>query len=336
MADGILFVDGFGHYTSAADKWSAYDSTPTVGASYGRNGGYGASLGGQDNLQLYLGQVYSHVILGFAVRFVTMVGTFESIAHFFGGGQYAHQFDVRLNRDGVISVYLNNGSSLLGSSAAGAFAVDGRWQYVEIRGKISESAGEVEVRVDGTSKLSITGVDTQVQTTGGIDWVRVGPWWLYGQSIGDKYVDDVVVINASVGTFLGDVSVETLLPSANSTVQWVASGPDNYDCVNDAAPDDDATYVSSDTINAYELYTFTDLVRSSGTVHGVQLNSTARITTAGVFTEIINTSATYDGTTHTSQTSYAPYYSIWGANPAGGAWTVSSINAATAGVRVIS
>lgn len=338
MANGILFLDGFGHYTDVLDKWSALTSNPTIGA-YGRAGGSGIRLDGQDNIQLNLGSVYNHLIVGFALRFASPIGSDEGILYFSGGGQNAHQLDIRITRNGQIRATRNNNSVTIGTSNEYVYPLDDCWHYVEVRAKFSLTVGEVEVRVDGVTCLTLTTVNTvHYYAVSGADWVRIGTVWV-GQAVANKDVDDVVITDASVGTFLGDIAVETLLPSgAGSATAWTASTGTNSSCVDEIAPNDDTDYVSSSTVSQQDLYDVPSLSRAAGTVHAVQVVSTARADAGGThqIAEILKSGSTTSvGTTHTIQTSYAPYRTIWGTDPNNGAWSISTVNTIEAGIRVI-
>lgn len=72
--------------------------------------------------------------------------------------------------------------------------------------------------------------------------------------------------------YLGDVSIVPMVPDADVTTQWTGNeaGP-HYALVDEIPPDDDTTYVYSDTVGQIDDYNMTPITGFSGTIFGAQL-----------------------------------------------------------------
>jgi hypothetical protein len=131
--------------------------------------------------------------VGFAARFTGGVGTNAAGIIFLGdGGTLAHtalRFDVPA---GTITAARGSvqSTTTLGSAPAGVTLSN--WNYYEIRMVLSDAAGQVEVRVNGsaTPALNLSGVDTKNAGTGTVyDAIRL---CADGSGNGADY-DDVVI-----------------------------------------------------------------------------------------------------------------------------------------------
>lgn len=129
-----------------------------------------------------------------------------------------------------------NGGAVSATGTA-TFSLD-NWYYIEIKVLLSDSGGTgtYEVRVDGVTDISGTGVNNTDSTGQTITEVRFG---LSGNTA-DYYLDDVYICDGT-GTvnndFLGDVKVERLAPTGNGTtndgVGSDGNSTDNYLLVDD-------------------------------------------------------------------------------------------------------
>jgi hypothetical protein len=74
--------------------------------------------------------------------------------------------------------------------------------------------------------------------------------------------------------FLGDISVFALVPVQDVTVTWQpfgGSGTDSFSCINEIPPDDDTSYVFTDTVGQKETFLFQPILGFTGTIFGAQL-----------------------------------------------------------------
>lgn len=216
------------------------------------------------------------------------------------------------------------------------------WRYFEFKVTIDDTAGEVVVRRDGVPVINLTGVDTRNGgTAANIHSMR------YGQNSDNNYgsLDDIYLIrNDGTGLtdFMGEIEVEALLPNGNGNYsQLVGSdgnSTDNYLLVDDGPGVSDADYAGSATDGAIDTYTMGNLIRTSTTVHAVQLGFRTRKsdTTAKSVRRIIRSG----GIDHTGAdiplaSSFAWNREVLEQNPITSAnWTQSDIDGLETGVEV--
>jgi len=334
----LLFMDGFDHYATAdgTEKWYMFSAVAT--ASGGRTNGYAATAQGLGvNLALGTGPT---VIVGAAFKTgsyfeITVVdGIADSIRN---GGQCSIYFAV----DGSINLYRRQ-------SASGTFIVGTAtniwkanvWNYVEVKLFLDQSVGTAEVRLNGAVVAAWTGRDTCFQaTTNATAVVITGP--------STNNVDDVYICDGTGAVnndFLGECRIVTLLPqtdavAAGSNADFTcSSSTDHGALVDEAAPDDDTSYLSSSTLNHVDSWEYPAL-GYTGTIKGVQMSLSAKKTDSGTraiaaVTRPVSTNRVHT-TNHYLGTSYIYWTSIWETNPEdSGAWEVADIDAAEFGVKV--
>lgn len=156
------------------------------------------------------------------------------------------------------------------------------WYYLEIMATIASSGGLCQVRLNGLTVINFTGTTKNGGTGTTIDAFELGSWSAGG---GQCYFDDLYICDntgATNNTFLGDVRIQTLLPTAaGSSTQLAPTGSaNNYANANDV-PDSTATYNSSSTVGNRDTYAMGDLLASTGTILGVQESLHAFKTDAG-------------------------------------------------------
>ena len=209
------------------------------------------------------------------------------------------------------------------------------WYYIEVKVFCHATSGTVEVKLDGTTIESLTGINTQGGTNLYNNKVRC--YWAY------SYVDDFYICDGSGSTlndFQGVCRVIGLFPNADTTtIQWTPStGTTHYDLV-DENPENTTDYVSTSTQADTDLYTYPSLI-GTGTILGVQVSSTVNLA-AGVslvFQAPIVSSGTTDIGPDTVLTSvtYSDVRHISITDPhTGQPWTISGLAAAQIGVKVM-
>jgi hypothetical protein len=329
----LVFCDGFDHYTSAevGKKWSAgVGSGGSIHSSHGR---YGKGFMAQPNnpadesISVNVPITATGVV---GVAYQCNYGNATDSLLFVNEGAIRHLI---VYYDGTyISVKRGDGT-VLGTGTKRFLLND--WRYYELKFTIHDSTGSFELRVNGETSVSATGVDTKNGGTGIPDRVALGT-----SSAGstNHLFDDFYA--ASGATFLGDVRVQSILPSgAGNTTQWTASAGSNYECVDDADPNGDTDYVSETTASEKDTYAFGSLTPTSGTIAGVQVMAYARKDDAGsrsIAPVYRPASTDYDGATVTVGDSYTYYREITEVSPeTSAAWTIAEVNGAEFGVKLI-
>jgi hypothetical protein len=332
----LLFCDGFddGMYNQ---KWtrSSAGLTPVAG----RNGN-GAQMGNQAVWrQLNASEEHATIIMGGALRITGFTGWTGSprILGAWSDNHATEHISMGVNSSGIITVF--RGSSTLASTSGSVITAGINYYYIELKVVLHDTTGSYELRVNGTTLLSATNIDTKnAGTKTVIDSVQyctltgtAGPIW-----------DDVYICNGAGATnndFLGDIAIETLYPNgAGSSTQWTPSSGANYAAVDETGVPNTTDYVTSSTAGQKDTYTFDDLTRTSGTVKGVQVSSYAHNGDTGTIS--FRNVARSGGNESTGQsnsviTTWTGYEDVFETDPNGGGnWTIAAVNSAEFGVQI--
>lgn len=327
MASGLLLLEGFEAMGTTADRYSYQNVSRNVSASYGRFGGKGINCGYSSHVKFALGATYSHLIVGCALKDVD--GPDELQISFYDTDGNNHQCTVFIYPvSGAIRVYRGNGSTLLGSTASLLWK-DNVWNYLEVRMKHDNSAGEVELKLNGIQVLNLTSLDTTNTANAYATEVWIGNC----NNIDDVYIVDKTVSGA---TFLGDLKIVGLLPNADDTVAWSRStGSTNYSCVDETDSNQDTDYVYTTATSTSDIYGLPDL-SGTPTIKGVEIVTTAkRDNTASA--EIRNLAKSGTNTTSGTTTALSIDYTLVRTQlenvPGGTGWSYSDVNGLKVGVE---
>ena len=247
-----------------------------------------------------------------------------------------------LNLNGSISVYRGtSGGTLLGTTAESALLSPGVWSYFECKVLVDDSAGSVEIKINGTQKINLTSQDTRNGGNANISRVRFGA---HVGSTAYSFVDDFYVADttgsAPYNDYLGDVRVVQMLPdSAGDSTQWTPNAGNNWDRVDETpGHDGDATYVSDSTAGDTDLYNLSAPNTQATVIRAVKVISTARKADAGAQNlEILVKSGSTTSTSGSNALtdSYAEYSNTWLQNPdTTSDWTVADLTSLQSGFRI--
>ncbi len=137
-----------------------------------------------------------------------------------------------------------------------------RW---EIRFLVDNAAGLLDVRVDGISAVSDSGIDTRVGSVDEIVDVDFGNV-SSGTTHDSKRYDDIAINDTlglennswcGQGAILGCVSIAD--GATNEFSRFPDTGEANWEDVNERPPDDDTTYVFATDVEQTELYDVTSM-----------------------------------------------------------------------------
>jgi hypothetical protein len=245
------------------------------------------------------------------------------------------------NSTGAISAF-NRTNANVGTSGSSLLTASG-WHRIEAKITLGTtvSTGAIEVRVDGTTVLTVSSIDinTSTLTLAGAIFSGAATQW---------YVDDIIMFDstgsAPFNDYIGDVRIETLIPNgAGATQNWTANTGTQTDAVDDTpnAADDDTTYISSSTVSQKSCFDMSNLSNTPTAIHGVQLRPRMKKSDAGNRTArayVRSSSSETNGTTLGLSTDYS-----WRrggcveTDPAtSSAWTGSGVDGAQLGVEVVS
>lgn len=329
----VVLMEGFDHISVASitTKGWSFASGNMVAGRFGGQALRGINAG-TSYITKALPSTYSELIVGFAYQLEAFTAR-EVFVTRNGGTIVAKVTVVLVGANYVFRVVNAAGTTLATGTTPIVLA---NWYYLEVKVVVSATVGTVELRLNGasTAECSGTGLNTGALNIDNIGYV-FGSLWIHSW-------DDIYAVDTSgsapTNTWLGDVKVETLYPTANGTnTAWTGA----YTDVDDPATfDSDATFISSSTPGDKETYAVTDLTTAAGTVLAVQTNLVARKDDAGVRTiaPVLRTGGTdYDGTTTPElSASYVDYTQLYDRlDPSGAAWSISTVNAMEAGVKEV-
>lgn len=341
----LRFCDSFDHYATAqiGQKWTTLGAGGSIAAG-GRHGSRLQLLSATGAVTKTLDAQQTWIV-GVAI-FSADVGSPSTnptgIIALLDAGTV--QMDVRMNDATNRQLTITrNGTVLATGTTSLALST---WYFIEFKVFIHDTTGTAELKINGVTELSLTNVDTKNTANASANAVRLGA---AGASSGGTQAtwlfDDFYVCDGQGATnnnFLGDVRVEAIFPDGNgNSSQMLGSdgnSTDNYLLVDEATPNDDTDYVSEDTVDQKDTYAYGSVTPGSGTVHGVQVLPYARKTDAGA--RSIKSVARVSGTEEDSATkvlsmSYLYLSDIRETKPGGGAWSISDVNGAEFGVKLV-
>lgn len=331
----LLWMDGFDHCANGQDVLDkGYDGIlgSSFGTSYGRFGSKGIQFSGTSyTIAKDFGVNKTTIYFGVAFRKdETGNPGYIGTAPWLSVRDESNVYQVKLfvNANYGISAYRGD-DTLLGSSSD--FIVSNlKWHFVEVKVTISDTVGEVTVRLDETQVLNLTSQDTK----NGSDYarkIRLAQIYARDTSIDDFYIDDA--------QFNGNCRVRTFMPDSdgNSSDFTRSTGSNDYECVDETSPNDDTDYIYSDTLNHKSIFGIT--TGSVGTVKGIQVNNLVRIDQAGTrkIKPIIRSNSTdYQGTeTEAIGAGYLFESEIFETDPDdSNPWTQTKLEAAEFGLEI--
>jgi len=332
----LLFMDGFDHMgtsdTILLTKWASGAGAEAPSTLAARTGTHGLSMGsGASTLISKALAASGGFVVGFAARAPSSWGTADLLQ--VREGTTAH-LGVGLDGSGHLTVL--RGATVLATGTT-VLAVN-TWYYLEFKGTIHDSTGAYDLRIDGVTELSASGVDTRNGGSTG-QWDRL---YLGGQ----RHIDDLYVCDQSgaapTNTFLGPVKIELLLPqtdavAAGSNAGLTPSTGTDHGAMVDETPPNTTDYNSGATVGLKDTYNYPSL-SLTGTILGVQTNLYVQKSDAGARSvcAVVRSGGTdYDGSNVSPGTSFGYVSEVRALDPAtSAAWTSSGVNALQAGMKV--
>jgi hypothetical protein len=299
----------------------------TILPGQGRAGGGAAKLG-QLNLPSRLGTFYC----GFAIYNPTNV-TVD-----FNDTTKGTNFSLKFTSAGAI-IFTPQAYANAVASAPMAVIPGAIWQYIEVYGVISPTAGACTVRVNETVVLSAVSANT----ASGSSPVSTGVDQLDFGSLGSDLVDDFYICDntgASLNNFLGNVRVPAQTPNGvGSSTQWTPTGSASFNWQLASNPYmDDSSYVSCATPGNIDLYTLSP-VANAPQILAVQSVIVARQDDSGqrqVKSVIKSSSTQATGAVVNTNGTYAGHTDIFTVDPnTGSSWTYGAVNALQVGAELV-
>lgn len=187
------------------------------------------------------------------------------------------QVSLYVDSTGIISAYRGDADNTkLGDSGTPAI-VAAAWNHIEVKVKIDNSTGYIEVRVNEVTVLNLTGKDTaftaNIETS---QWAVGKPYNSLERATPSWWVDDLVAWDDQVvGTndvvdFIGDKKVFTALPNADTAEAdfQKSTGSSGYQLIDETTPND-ADYIFTATDGDVSEFGLTDLPSNAAEVIAV-------------------------------------------------------------------
>jgi hypothetical protein len=232
------------------------------------------------------------------------------------------------------TIVLKRGATTLATFTDFTFIL-GTWYYIEFKVFCHATSGTAEVRLNGVTIISLTGINTQSGTNAWHNMVKVSAY--QSQRFDDFYICD------STGTcndFQGACRVLGLFPDSDTeTVQWTtSSGTTHYNLI-DENPANTTDYVYTSTQGDTDLYHYPSLI-GTGTIIGLQVTSQIILSAgASIIVEapIVSNGITDLGPDYLlSSASYVEIRHISEIDPnTNQPWTIADLTAAHIGMRVM-
>lgn len=340
----LKFAEGFGITRDTVQlgrKWSAVSGTidtvvtgyRDIGLALETTDGVLTSPAFTDQAQWTFGAA-----LWWSTRPSALGAKFELLKA--GNPQLAFEFDP-LEGGLLFNILVKRGSTLL--ETVGPFFTRTP-AYYEFQATIDTAAGTWEIKQDGVSIASDTGVNTANEASNDADAIKIT---LASTGANMRFGDFVLMDDqgGAMDDFLGPIKVLGIRPESDDANAWIPStGVDNFALVDDAAgAPNDGDRVTSYTPSDEDFYEYTDLDIPAGvTLYGVILESVCAMESSGSRTlrpKYKNSpSAESNGSNFVvNSTLFARFSEVWEEEPiAASAWTVTQINDARFGIEVVS
>ena len=203
---------------------------------------------------------------------------------------------------------------------------------IEVRFKVADAGGRIEVKVDGVQDIDFTG-DTKTDANTQFDKVRLG---YHTSGYGTfAYFDNFIMDDYA---WIGDTKIQKILPTgAGNSANWTPSAGANWACV-DERPASGVDYVSINANDITDTYVAANMAGSINSVKCVQIQS--RTESEGAPTpnnlKLVVRSGAADHLSANKAVPTAPkgLYNLWETNPADSlAWEEADVNAMEIGIK---
>ena len=362
----VLLVDSFDHYVTAdmTKKWTTHTigsvDTVVIASGEGRSstdclrvtgsaGAGGAFYAG--GLGVTVAPADATFIVGFRLKVTNITEAGSSgdlLTETAGGFNASCLFAIRNASSTIFFVRLNNNGTLTAVRTGTALGTttltlsEATWHYIEVKVRIASGAtGTVDIRIDEQTALALT----SVITSSGSAWDEFRTGLLHSESLASDLIfryDDFYLLDGSGDTsndFLGDLRVDVLRPNAaGDTTSWTPStGAVNYVLVDDTTANGDTDYVSTNTLDAIDVYNYPDAPVVGAPIKAVQLCMYVKKEDAGAATLAGVTrisGVNYVGSDLAPTTSYLIKRQIWDVKPSDSdEWGYTDLNAAQFGTK---
>ena len=340
----LLWIDGFEGYGETIDgtpaptgvlerKYAMTDATTTMLTKAGRYGGMAIYFGGTTN-KLFTPTLTTHDTMIAGINWYCNHDRDTPILNFYDGSTLGMWVRKKNN---VSELELIRSGTIIATTSGLGLSLS-TWYNVQMKIKCHDTTGEYEVKVDGNTVLSATGVDTKAGANNYHDVCNLRVYSARAPHFDDFYVCDG---SGSINNdFLGVTKVVRIDPDGDDTANWSTSTPsaNHYENVSGTVTDDDTAYLEETAASTTDLFDYEDLAGYSN-IKGIQICTECRETDATSYTiktPIESSGNQYDDSAQLiGSPNYRTKVRVEGTDPATGVlWTEAGVNAAKFGVKV--
>jgi hypothetical protein len=346
----LIYMDGFDHYgvdeTLMTSGLYAQQYNTTLNAVQVRTGASSLKIEQNGGLRFAFPGGNKTVVGSGYVAWFDSLPAIEDTAHLFDFRDSSNvtQVVINMKTTGAIEAWrsqITTGGVLLGSSLP--VITTGAWQHIEARVKIDNAVGEVEVRVNGVTVLSVSGVDTCA--TAIVSCAQIMYWTPNSAPSFAFYMDDLYIwddTGSFNNTFLGDRRVITDVPNQDTaTADWLkSSGVNGYAMIDELPPNDGTDYIYSATYvgpGDQSAFRYPNTPSNTSLISGVHVIALGIKTDAGpANTKSSMISGAFEslGAEKTLTQVWTSRFDLFETNPATGApWTKAALDAASIAIR---
>lgn len=308
----------------------------------------GSSFADSNYFWMPLPAQLTECIVGFALKPQYFTVLSAPVMEFFTLAESESQVELRVQNNRDLICY-NDTFNRIADTFVGNVLQPDRWVYIEIRMVMHNTAGEVEIHINGVQVLNASGLDTSGNSGVYFDAIRWrGIDGTDNTDVSQQWMIDHIYVLDTNGSenndFLGPRMVETLFPNAEgATIDFTPStGTDNSANVDDNPQDGDTTYNSLvDTASSKDLFECQNLSNITSNIAGVKVTSDARsesglpVGLQSIVAEGTPTQGTGDVVEVSSDSKYTEVKHIFEQNPdTTAAWTAAEVNGMEIGYEI--
>jgi len=336
----VIFYDGFDEYDTLTLQWNSSNANITIQTAAARNGRAGVSAASNHLLKKQCLARQEHATFYIGIAVYRNGSSASGNIHLWSDSMATQHDTLEITNVGTLNFRRGtSGGTILGSSSAGIITAN-TWKYIEIKCTLSDSAGVVEVRVDGSAVIGpLTSQDTKNAGTKTV-------FDSIGMDGSGMYYDDVYWLNgagSANNSFLGDMRVTyCAADSEGNSIQFTPSTGSTHNTLVDETPQNTTDFNTSSADNQIDLYGCASLPSGAqGIAAVIPILYVAKSDAGSYFAkrELRSSGTNYEGASYALSTTFT-YLTESGGMPVletdpatSAAWTKSGVDALEVGVK---
>ena len=337
----IGLIEGFDYYPDepyaqgigVASTWIGGLTSPNAKLGPGRFEGRSFAFESRGGIYSYATkqvQTTTKCALGFAFRTANLNVNA-------GGKRFMHLASPDDSTPKAVQFFMNNVGQIalqvngLVVGRSTRLALENTWHYYEI--EVDLDLKTLKFWLDGELQFALQDVGYPIPTIGRIvittDDAIPSTIWFW---------DDLYYVYNEARS-LGESRIQLAEALSNADVAWTPLAGQNFERIDDASVDSDASYNATNTVGAKDLFNFTDITVNPDTIHAVGIVYAARKEDSGTRTvqSYMESGATpAEGFKQNMTTDYIWTRDIFNLDPNGDVpWTKARVNALKIGYRLV-